>query len=131
VAIRNYYCTKIQKSIIINPSNQKRFDNYLTLIGANIMTSQTTKKLTLQSLSARIDELEKEVELLKNRPVRDRGPASERQMTDEDARRILMGDLKDESHRKCAEELGLSYGQIYSARNGFTFKKVYKESQQS
>ena len=32
-------------------------------------------------------------------------------------------DLKD-----AAKELGLSYGQIYSARKGFTFKAIYKEA---
>jgi hypothetical protein len=52
---------------------------------------------------------------------------SQRQMTEEDASRILLGDLKDKSNKDVALELGLSYGQIYSCRNGFTFKKIYKE----
>lgn len=60
-------------------------------------------------------------------PARDRGPKSERDMTDEDARRIMLGDLKDASHKVAAEKLGLSYGQVYSARKGFTFKSIYKE----
>jgi hypothetical protein len=59
--------------------------------------------------------------------VRDRGPTSTREMTEDDARRIMITDLKDASHRKAAEELGLSYGQVYSARNGYTFKGVYAE----
>ncbi len=79
-------------------------------------------------LEARISELESKLENVK---VRDRGPASERKMTEEDATRIMMGDLKSKSHKEAAEELGLSYGQIYSARNGFTFKSIYKESQKS
>lgn len=60
---------------------------------------------------------------------RDRGPKSERTMTDEDARRVIMGDLKDVSHKAAAEALNLSYGQIYSARKGFTFKPIHKEVQ--
>lgn len=61
---------------------------------------------------------------------RDRGPESQREMTEEDARRISIGDLKEYSHKDAAIELGLSYGQIYSARKGFTFKTVYKEANQ-
>lgn len=60
---------------------------------------------------------------------RDRGPKSERTMTDEDARRVISGDLKDVSHKAAAEALNLSYGQIYSARKGFTFKPIHKEVQ--
>jgi len=59
---------------------------------------------------------------------RDRGPKSERTMTDDDARRVIMGDLKDASHKSAAETLELSYGQIYSARKGFTFKPIHKEA---
>lgn len=59
--------------------------------------------------------------------VRDRGPDSQREMTEDDARRILLGDLSDKAHKAAAKELGLSYGQIYSARKGFTFKGIYKE----
>ena len=71
------------------------------------------------------------VEILESRPTRDRGPASERTMTDDDARNILLGELSSLSHKKAAEQLGLSYGQVYSARNGFTFKTVYKEFRDS
>lgn len=59
---------------------------------------------------------------------RDRGPKSERTMTDDDARRVIMGDLKDVSHKAAAEALNLSYGQVYSARKGFTFKLIHKEA---
>ena len=58
--------------------------------------------------------------------ARNRGPSSTRTMVEADARRIMLGDLKDASHTKAAEALGLSYGQIYSARKGFTFKTVYQ-----
>jgi hypothetical protein len=86
---------------------------------------------SIKEAAAKISELENRiVELeakLANVKVRDRGPASTRSMSEEDARRIMLGDCKDMSHKECANELGLSYGQVYSARNGFTFKHVYKE----
>ena len=90
----------------------------------------TMKELanTLEALTTRVETLE---EKLKNVKVRDRGPVSQRTMTEDDAREILLGESKDLSHKEAAEKLGLSYGQIYSARNGFTFKKVYKESRES
>lgn len=58
---------------------------------------------------------------------RDRGPESTREMTEDDARRLLLGDLATKNHKEAAQELGLSYGQVYSSRKGFTFKGVYKE----
>ena len=48
-------------------------------------------------------------------------------MTEADARTIMLGEHAASSHRKAAEALGLSYGQVYSARNGYTFKGVYAE----
>lgn len=62
---------------------------------------------------------------------RDRGPESTRNMTEDDARRIMLGDLKDVSHTKAAEMLGLSYGQVYSARKGFTYKTIAKEAEKA
>jgi hypothetical protein len=41
------------------------------------------------------------------------------------------GDLADKKHKEAAEALGLSYGQVYSARLGFTFKNVAKELKDS
>ena len=58
---------------------------------------------------------------------RDRGPESSRAMTEADARAVVLGEQSGLSHTKAAEALGLSYGQVYSARKGFTFKAVYKE----
>lgn len=78
----------------------------------------------LADVIAKINEL---VDHVNSQPARDRGPKSERTMTDDDARRVMLGDLKDRSHKECAEILNLSYGQIYSARKGFTFKPIYKE----
>jgi hypothetical protein len=50
---------------------------------------------------------------------------SDREMTDDDAKRILNGDLKDLKHNDAAKKLGLSYGQIYSARGEYTFRHVH------
>ena len=89
------------------------------------MTTATKAEAKLLKKIARLEGTVKELEA---RPVRDRGPKSKRNMTEDDAREIMIGKLKEVSHRKCAEGLGLSYGQVYSARNGFTFKAVYKEA---
>ena len=68
-------------------------------------------------------------EKIANMPkARDRGPESTRKMTSEDAKRICHGDLKDTPHMECAVKLGLSYGQVYSNRGGYTFKREYKGS---
>ena len=80
----------------------------------------------LKDVVAKLNELIDHVNTAK--PLgRDRGPESLRDMTEDDARRLLLGDLKDMDHKKAAQDLGLSYGQVYSARKGFTFKTVYKE----
>ena len=96
------------------------------------------EKLTLKVLGEKINDLvefanqlEERVQSAKAAPVapvsRSRGPASEKVMSEDDARRAMLGDLKGDSHKEAAEKLGLSYGQIYSARKGFTFKGIYKE----
>jgi hypothetical protein len=81
-----------------------------------------TGKLTLEE---RVAILEEKVANIK---VRDRGPKSTRTMTDEDAARVKFGDLKDVAHRKAAQELGLSYGQVYSCRLGYTFNHVKEDA---
>jgi hypothetical protein len=83
----------------------------------------------VEELRAMVLELKEELAKGHRSSVRDRGPNSTRDMTEDDAKKVMLGDLKDVSHRKAAEELGLSYGQIYSARNGYTFKGVYKMMQ--
>lgn len=88
-----------------------------------------SEKITIATLKAEIDQLKAELETLKNvkTKTRDRGPESTREMTEDDARRIMLGDLKDTKHKVAAETLGLSYGQVYSARGGYTFKGIYAE----
>lgn len=82
-------------------------------------------KLTLQEVAAKLNEVI--AHLNSTSAPRDRGPKSERTMTDDDARSVIYGDLKDVSTKEAAAKLGLSYGQVYSARNGFTFKPIHKE----
>lgn len=88
------------------------------------------QKLHLES-AHRIVALEKQVVSLEEsaKKLADRrGPKSDREMTDDDARRIMgKGDMSAKSHKECAEALGLSYAQVYSARKGFTFKHIAKE----
>ena len=90
------------------------------------------EKLTLKGLNERIIELENEIKLIKETKstspgTRDRGPTSTREMTEDDARKIMIGEFKTLSHKECATNLGLSYGQVYSARGGYTFKEIYSE----
>ncbi len=73
------------------------------------------------SIEERLTALEERVASIK---VRDRGPKSQRSMTDEDAFEVKFGDLKELSHKQAAEKLGLSYGQIYSCRGDYTFTHV-------
>lgn len=47
-----------------------------------------------------------------------------KEMTNNDALRILTGDCKDLKHNEAAQKLGLSYGQIYSCRLEFTFRHI-------
>lgn len=84
-------------------------------------------KLSNREIAEKLNEVIGVINELGNVKPRDRGPKSERTMVDDDARRVLIGDLKDKSHNDAAKELGLSYGQIYSARKGFTFKNIHKE----
>lgn len=79
-------------------------------------------------LEAKVLELETRIAQLEEKLEKRSGPKSDREMTEDDARRVILGDLKELSHTKAAEHLNLSYGQIYSARKGFTFKKVNQEA---
>ena len=85
----------------------------------------TDGKVVQSDVVQKINEI---IVYLQSQNTRTRGPKSERVMTDADARRVILGDLKDKSHKDAGIALGLSYGQVYSARNGFTFKKINKEA---
>lgn len=81
-------------------------------------------KLIVEAQGATIEALK---EASKNpEKGRDRGPKSEGEMSDSDAIRCMLGDLKDATHKDAALALKLSYGQVYSARKGYTFKKIYQ-----
>jgi len=90
----------------------------------SIKSIDMTKKVTMKILAEKLNEI---VEAQNSAPVRNRGPKSEHSMTLEDAKSIISGELKDLGHKDAAEKLGLSYGQVYSARKGFTFKEVHAE----
>jgi len=81
-----------------------------------------TPPSTIADLWARIDTRLKTIEDKFVSRGNGRGPMSTRPMTADDAARIITGDLSTKSIKECAKELGLSYGQVYSARNGYTFK---------
>lgn len=102
-------------------------ENQIAEIVTQIELIDLEDKLSLKSLAEKLNEVITKMNATSPQVSRNRGPQSERTMTDEDARRIMLGDLKEVSHKEAAETLGLSYGQIYSARKGFTFKIVYQE----
>jgi len=92
------------------------------------MTTETNvTKMNLAELTALVLELQQRVIALETPKATN---TSQREMTDDDARRILNGDLKDTKHKEAGEKLGLSYGQIYSCRLGYTFKAIHKELSQ-
>lgn len=63
---------------------------------------------------------------------RQRGPKVERAMTEADAYRVKFGDLKPPiTHKDAAEQLGLSYGQVFSCRGGYTFKHVKEDGKRN
>lgn len=91
------------------------------------MEGQVQQPATISNLKdaiAKIVELEGRIAKLEESKKTDE---STREMTDDDARRVLSGDLKDVKHREAAKTLGLSYGQVYSCRLEFTFKNIHKE----
>ena len=89
-----------------------------------IVTDATQPLDTKASLADVITKVNVLISKVASIKVRDRGPKSERSMTDDDAARVKFGNLKAASHKEAASELGLSYGQIYSARGGYTFNHI-------
>ena len=96
-----------------------------------IGTKMSAPKLTIDMFNealSRIADLESRVVVLEEQLAAKR-PASksENSMTEEHAFRVKFGDLKDLKHGRAAEALGLSYGQVFSCRGGYTFKTVTKD----
>ena len=94
-------------------------------------TKSTATKFTIDMFNEaleRISQLESRVVVLEEQLAAKRPAAkSENSMTEEHAFRVKFGDLKDLKHGKAAEALGLSYGQVFSCRGGYTFKTVTKD----
>ena len=63
--------------------------------------------------------------------ARNASAATKSNMTDDDAKRVLVGDLKDKSHKEAAEIANLTYAQVYSCRGEFTFKHIHKDLRES
>ena len=84
---------------------------------------EATRTLTNKELIAMVLDLEARVKKLEEPKT----TASGKEMTDDDARRVLTGDLSSVKHKDAAEKLGLTYGQVYSCRLEFTFKNIHKE----
>jgi hypothetical protein len=82
-------------------------------------------KVENQQANEKIAELEARIAALEAKVLKPKGDT--REMTADDARRVLTGDMRDMSHKAAAAALGLSYGQIYSCRLEFTFKPVHAE----
>ena len=88
--------------------------------------------MNMQELTQLVQELNTKVQTLEAKVAelsqpRDRGPKSQGEMTDEHAFRVKFGDMKAVKHKEAAEALGLSYGQIFSCRGGYTFKHVKED----
>lgn len=98
--------------------------NSADAINVAVKITALGSKSNLADVVQKVNEI---VQKVNNIKVRDRGPKSERSMTDEDAARCKFGDLKDSTHKEAAKELGLSYGQIYSCRGGYTFNHVIED----
>ena len=62
---------------------------------------------------------------------RNKSAPTKRNMTDADALRVLNGDMKDVPHKEAAEEMGLTYAQVYSCRLEYTFKHVHADLRKS
>ena len=94
---------------------------------AKVTVAKVTVEMFTEALS-RIADLETRVVVLEEQLAAKRPAAkSENSMTEEHAFRVKFGDLKDLKHGKAAEALGLSYGQVFSCRGGYTFKTVAKD----
>lgn len=93
----------------------------------NVTSPEPTKvEITLEMILGRLDDLGKKLDEMRSAAPARGSRQSQREMTDEDARAVL-GELANLKHNEAADKLGLSYGQVYSARLGYTFKHIRKE----
>lgn len=83
------------------------------------------QRATRVGMLARLSEMES---LLRGR---NRSAPTKRNMTDEDAVRVLTGDVAGLGHKEAGEAIGLTYAQVYSCRLEYTFKHVHKKLRES
>ena len=108
---------------MVNVMSNEKPEVVSEVTNVKVKIETLAKDAKLPTIVEKVNEIISKVNSIK---VRDRGPKSERSMTDEDAQRCKFGDLKAKTHKEAAKILGLSYGQIYSARGGYTFNHVKK-----
>lgn len=85
---------------------------------AELMVTLAAVQTAIEALTVRVAAVEEA-----GKPV----PKTDKEMTDDHARQILIGDCKDLKHNDAAKKLGLSYGQVYSCRGEYTFRHIHKE----
>jgi cell division septum initiation protein DivIVA len=90
----------------------------------------------LQELEKIVMDLKERVRVLEEQAHskiinKNRSSALLREMTKEDAMKVLNGDLKDLDHRDAATQIGLTYAQVYSCRMAYTFKPIHRLLEQS
>jgi len=83
--------------------------------------------LNMKKIANKLNEVIRHLNNMEQRPTRDNGPKSQRKLDDDLAREILFGEDKNLTVKEACQKHGLSYGQVYSVREGYTFKKVQLE----
>ena len=87
---------------------------------------EAVRSLTNKELVALVLDLQDRVTKLESSSTKT--PTTGKEMTDEDAEKVIYGELSAVKHKDAADKLGLTYGQVYSARLEFTFKNVHKKA---
>ena len=92
------------------------------------MISKLDGKLSMKAINDKLNEIIDYInENHSHRKTRDSGPKSTRKLDDDLARAVLFGEDRELTVKEVCEKHGLSYGQVYSLREGYTFKTVQKE----
>lgn len=99
---------------LVNLVNENR--EFLT----TTRTDHDNLAIEVAGVTSKLEEIAAKVE------GRNKSAAVKRNMTDVDARRVLDGDLGTIGHKEAAEQIGLTYAQVYSCRMLHTFKHVHK-----
>jgi len=94
---------------------------------ANMIEFMDHSDLSMKKIANKLNEVIRHINTLEQRPTRDNGPKSQRKLDEDLARDILFGEDKDLTVKEACQKYGLSYGQVYSVREGYTFKKVQIE----